>query len=136
MSKFKVGDIVLYQNGSTFELGRVKEVMNGTLNQMAMFGSEEIVLQEAKYRVWYHTGDTTAVTSESMLHKISNDYVFMILRRDADESLVNSDALKLVTALADTISKEDIYLSDKQTIFILAETVNFFDVNEVQEDGE
>ena len=66
--KFKVGEMVIYQNGSRFELGIIKEVI----------WNNEF---DVKYRVWYHTGDTTALTAEYQLHSISNAYAFKIERK-------------------------------------------------------
>lgn len=72
MSTFKVDDIVLYQNGERFELGVVKEV-----------------LDKNKYRVWYHMGDTTAVTDGCNLHKIDNAYAFNIIRKSVNKDDIN-----------------------------------------------
>lgn len=44
-------------------------------------------VETISYRVWYHTGDTTALTPEHCLHKISNAYAFTILRKQADPYL-------------------------------------------------
>lgn len=41
-------------------------------------------VETISYRVWYHTGDTTALTPEHCLHKIANTYAFTILRKQAD----------------------------------------------------
>lgn len=41
-------------------------------------------IETFSYRVWYHTGDTTALTPEHCLHKIANTYAFTILRKQAD----------------------------------------------------
>ena len=71
MSKFNIGEVVLYQNGERFELGVVKEVLDN------------------KYRVWYHTGDTTALTNEEHLHKIENAYAFNIIRKSANKDDIN-----------------------------------------------
>ena len=71
MSKFNIGEVVLYQNGERFELGVVKEVLDN------------------KYRVWYHTGDTTALTNEEHLHKIENAYAFNIIRKSANKEDIN-----------------------------------------------
>lgn len=88
-NNFKVGDAVLYQNGDRFELGIVKEVVEHRvkqrLRQDGLYGKptgEEIV--ETCYRVWYHTGDTTALTNEWSLHSIANAYAFNISRITVD----------------------------------------------------
>jgi hypothetical protein len=78
-SKFKKGEIVLYQNGNIFELGIIKTVVNA--------GSQEEGKIAYNYRVWYHTGDTTALTHESDLHKITNAYAFNIIRRSANDEI-------------------------------------------------
>ena len=66
---FEVGERVLYQNGSQFEIGIVKEVCEREYEGKKQFS----------YRVWYHTGETTAMTNEWSLHKIWNNYAFEIL---------------------------------------------------------
>lgn len=66
----KVNDIIIYQNGDNFELGIIKEVLN-----------------DNKYRIWYHTGDTTAVTDIHNIHPIMNAYAFTILRKQADKDI-------------------------------------------------
>ena len=73
---FMVGEIVIYQNGDRYELGVVKEVCTGTnYNGKPCY----------KYRVYYHTGDTSAMTDEHLLHKIVNSYAFEIRRKRCDE---------------------------------------------------
>ena len=76
MNKFNKGDVVLYQNGDVFELCIVKDVL-------------DIRFEKPTYRVWYHTGDTTAVTSERHLHKVSNAYAFNIIRKSANNKDIN-----------------------------------------------
>lgn len=76
MNKFNKGEVVLYQNGDVFELGIVKEVLG-------------IRFEKPTYRVWYHTGDTTAVTSERHLHKVSNAYAFNVIRKSANNKDIN-----------------------------------------------
>ena len=66
----KVNDIIIYQNGDNFELGIIKEVLN-----------------DNKFRIWYHTGDTTAVTDIHNIHPIMNAYAFTILRKQADKDI-------------------------------------------------
>lgn len=77
MSKFKVNDVVLYQNGERFELGIVKDIVEKDSGQTC-------------YRVWYHTGDTTALTDEHLLHAVANQYAFTILRRQASSDCTDS----------------------------------------------
>lgn len=59
MSEFKEGQYVIYQNGRSFEIGRIHH-RNANGN----------------YAVAYHTGCTLASTPEDNLHPIKNDYIF------------------------------------------------------------
>lgn len=59
MNKFEIGEYVIYQNGDCCEFGIVKERLS------AEHGKEA-------YRVWYHVGDTTAVTDVEFLSKLVN----------------------------------------------------------------
>lgn len=87
--KFKEGQVVLYQNGTTFELGIVKEV-----------------IEPGIYRVWYHTGDTCAHTDEISLHELKNAYAFLIMRRKADTSSIDdTPARQLAASIIDGISE-------------------------------
>ncbi len=93
-NKFKVNDLVLYQNGTTFELGVVKEVIEHekkrAQRQDGLHGEPTGDTYLAyMYRVWYHTGETSALTDEHLLHPIKNSYAFLVLRRSADTSSVD-----------------------------------------------
>lgn len=81
--KFKKGDIVLYQNGNTFELGLVKSIVDPNTKY------------EYSYKVYYHTGATTAVTDERNLHPIMNAYAFKIIKRSVDPDISVSPARQL-----------------------------------------
>lgn len=109
-NKFKVGEPVLYKNGDTYQLGIIKEIIEPNIEEIvynkmcsncpdSKYCHEECVEcdeyinaitdpastdQVYKYRVWYHTGDTTAVTPEDKLYKIMNRYAFTILRHQTD----------------------------------------------------
>jgi len=106
MNKFKVGEVVLYQNGTSFELGIVKEVIERELKvQKKQDGFPPAFPPtvptngvEYVYRVWYHTGDTTAVTGEYLLHKLRNAYAFLILRRTADTDSINDTPARILAA--------------------------------------
>lgn len=112
MNKFNKGEVVLYQNGERFELGVVKEVIEDEVDSniyeklyekhCAQCPREVICHEDCshcddfleaittyKYRVWYHTGDTTAVTDECHLHKIKNAYAFNIIRKSANKEDIN-----------------------------------------------
>jgi hypothetical protein len=104
-SKFKENEIVLYQNGDTFQLGLISEVVpvldRAYLKQQGFPPKGEPQGEEFtsyKYRVWYHTGDTTAMTSEDKLHKVNNAYAFLILRRKADTSSINDTPARELAA--------------------------------------
>ncbi len=99
-SKFKVGQVVLYQNGTTFELGIVKEVV-GLHGKPT--GKDTI---QYCYRVWYHTGDTSALTNEINLHELKNDYAFLVMRRKADTSSFDeTPARQLASFIIDKTSQ-------------------------------
>jgi hypothetical protein len=86
--KFQVGQTVLYINGDEYELGIIKELVPTN--------------DAYKYRVWYHTGDTTAVTDECLLHEIKNEYAFRVIRKSANPMDFNlSDSRKLATKIVD-----------------------------------
>ena len=86
--KFEVGQTVLYINGDTYELGIIKTLIPTESGY--------------KYRVWYHTGDTTAVTDERLLHEIKNEYAFRIIRRSANPMDISlSDSRKLASKIVD-----------------------------------
>lgn len=53
---FMEGELVIYQNGDSFEVGRIK-----SMNKRVAF-------------VYYHEGDTAAATPYDHLHKILNAY--------------------------------------------------------------
>ena len=109
MNKFNVGEVVLYQNGERFELGVVKEVIEEEYNSLKLYASmcvgcprEKFCHDDCshcdeyleasvyyKYRVWYHTGDTTSVTDECHLHKIENAYAFNIIRKSSNKEDIN-----------------------------------------------
>ncbi|EGO8497459.1 hypothetical protein DBN64_13300 [Enterococcus faecalis] len=57
---FENGEIILYQNGERYEVGIVKERHDN------YEGIES-------YRVYYHSGDTTALTNATDMKKISNE---------------------------------------------------------------
>ena len=57
MSEFKEGELILYQNGDSFEIGKIKRLTpNGAF-------------------VWYSSGDTAAKTPFECMHKLVNGYV-------------------------------------------------------------
>ena len=54
MSNFKENEIVLYQNGDSFEVGKIKRLCD-----------------DGAF-VWYHPSDTAAKTPYESMHKIKN----------------------------------------------------------------
>lgn len=100
MNKFKVNEIVLYQNGERFELGVVKEVLEGnTTITVHPDSTRTKEVHTYKYRVWYHTGDTTALTDECYLHKIENAYAFNIIRKSDNKDIELSPARQLASRI-------------------------------------
>ena len=84
--KFKVGQLVAYTQGTKCELGIIKKVVPQSYT-CKVIGSDPLQTYEDynySYFVWYHTGDTAALTDENMLYEISNEYAFLIHRRTVD----------------------------------------------------
>lgn len=78
MEKFEVGEAVIYNNGTSLELGIVKRICdNGDLF------------------INYHTGDTAARTPIEYVHKIKNLYAFHIYRLDAEGNERKPNEIKL-----------------------------------------
>ena len=98
MSKFKQGDIVLYKNGERYQLGEIKEVLE--FEETDIFNDIYI---KYKYRVWYHSGNTTAVTDESLLIPIDNIYNFTVLRHSVENDLECSPILRLSKEIMDQL---------------------------------
>lgn len=57
VKEFKAGQLVLYEGTFGFEIGKIKKLKG---NRMAY--------------VWFHSGDTAALTSFTFLTPIVNDY--------------------------------------------------------------
>lgn len=57
MTEFKEGQLVLYKGVNGFEIGKIKRIRN-----------------DDKAFVWYHSGDTAALTDFDLLQPIINDY--------------------------------------------------------------
>lgn len=56
MNEFKDGELIIYQNGDRYEIGKIKRIVPG-----GAF-------------VWYHEGDTAAKTPFDCMHKLANGY--------------------------------------------------------------
>lgn len=57
MTEFKEGQLVLYKGVNGYEIGKIKRIRN-----------------DNKAFVWYHSGDTAALTDLDLLQPIINDY--------------------------------------------------------------
>jgi hypothetical protein len=98
MNKFKEGQLVVSQKGTSLRLGVIKEVVNA--------GSHEEGKLAYNYFVWYHTGDTASLTSEEDLQEIENAYAFLVLRRKEDTDSINdTPARELAAEIIDGISQ-------------------------------
>ena len=54
--RFQVGDLIIYQNGDKYEIGKIKRITpDGAF-------------------VWYHEGDTAAKTPFDCMHPLVNAY--------------------------------------------------------------
>lgn len=56
MDEYKEGELIIYKNGDSYEIGKIK-----TLTPSGAF-------------VWYSEGDTAAKTPYDAMHKIINGY--------------------------------------------------------------
>ena len=54
---WKPGELIIYQNGDRFEIGKIKRIT------------------EDGAFVWYHEGETAAKTPFDCMHKLVNGYV-------------------------------------------------------------
>lgn len=82
MSNFRAGDLIVYQNGDRYEIGKIKRVT------------------EDGAFVWYHTGETAAKTPFDAMHKIANAYAItetelggMDAKRNADREILIHGAM-------------------------------------------
>jgi hypothetical protein len=57
MKQFKEGQLIIYCNGSTYQIGKIKRIVNG-----GAF-------------VYYSCGETAAKTPFDAMHPIDNEYV-------------------------------------------------------------
>lgn len=57
---FKDGEYVLYNKAGTYQIGKIKKCL------------------DCGAYVWYHEGQTTALTSYEYLHHIDNGYVIKL----------------------------------------------------------
>ncbi len=90
-AKFKPGDVVLYRNGTVYELGIVKSVttLSSELEGEVPYG----------YYVWYHTGDTAALTHESDLYRLNNSYAFTVLRRSVEHTVEQNPCIAMASVI-------------------------------------
>lgn len=117
MNKFKINDVVLYKNGNTYKLGVIKEVIK-IESQDNLFNDIYI---EYKYRVWYHSGDTTAVTDEALLIPIDNINNFTVIRHSVNSEIQLSPARQLASRILGQIELYGDYyykLEDWLTAFL------------------
>lgn len=56
---FKEGELIVYQNGDRFEIGKIKRIT------------------EDGAFVWYHEGETAAKTPFDCMHKLVNAYTIL-----------------------------------------------------------
>lgn len=72
MTGFKEGQLVLYKGINGYEIGKIKRIRN-----------------DGRAFVWYHSGDTAALTDFDLLHPIINDYCM----QDLINKEVNNDRI-------------------------------------------
>lgn len=57
MDDFHEGEYIIYANGDTFQIGKIKRIVS-----------------DGAF-VWYHGGDTASKTPFHLIHKLENAYV-------------------------------------------------------------
>lgn len=67
---FEKGDYVIYKNGDILEFGIIKDKYDAQNMERMRDNSDAAI-----YRVYYHTGDTSALTDERYLYKIDNGHM-------------------------------------------------------------
>ena len=56
---FEEGEYIIYQNGDSFEIGKIKRIVN-----------------DGAF-IWYHDGETAAKTPFDCMHKLRNAYTIL-----------------------------------------------------------
>ena len=67
MKDFKVGEYIIYQNGTRYELGKIKRIVD-----------------DGAF-VYYSSGDTAAKTPFSCMHKLVNEYLIIATSLGSDD---------------------------------------------------
>jgi hypothetical protein len=72
---FKEGQLVLYEGTFGFEIGKIKKLKG-----------------KSRAYVWYHSGDTAALTDLKLLNPIVNDYCIedLIKKRSKNEKTLSN----------------------------------------------
>lgn len=83
--KFLVNETVLCKIGIIYQIGIIKEIVP--------------IENYFSYRVWYHSGDTAALTAEDNLRKIENINYFTIIRHSVENNVEKSPARKLASEI-------------------------------------
>lgn len=72
MSKFKIGDIVIYKNNDdVFKLGLIQKIYEKKRWTKNLFNETVPFLKTISYQVWFFTGDFHKI-SEKNLYSIEN----------------------------------------------------------------
>lgn len=80
--EFHPGEYIIYQNGDTYQIGRIKS------------------LTEGGAFVWYHEGETAAKTPLRCMHKLENAYA--IKETSLGGAAAAAQVIELHTSLFDT----------------------------------
>lgn len=75
---YKIGQLVIYQNGDSFEVGKI----------------ERIIGEDGAW-VKYHTGETLARTPYECLHPIVNEYVIESFVNDKEEKTIKEYTVEM-----------------------------------------
>ena len=69
ITEFKEGQLVIYKGANGYEIGKIKRIKN---NNQAF--------------IWYHSGDTAALTDFDLIQPITNDYCIQdLLNKEVEE---------------------------------------------------
>ena len=68
-TEFKEGQLVIYKGANGYEIGKIKRIKN-----------------DNQAYIWYHSGDTAALTDFDLIKPIINDYCIQdLLNKEVEE---------------------------------------------------
>lgn len=92
MKNFKEGEYIIYRNGESYQIGKIKRITpDGAF-------------------VWYHEGDTASKTPHALMHKLTNGYTIL------ETSIGGQDGATVKYAGHDQIADMELNLYDQEEI--------------------